>query len=378
MADLTPASTWNDVYKLETADQVLGGGETDPANDPHLDLLCRTEYLKDLQKHSIRFDINNFTIVTTAGSPAKHLFSINATDTTSLTFEFMAKFMNAGTKRATFHLGVSMNVDSSGGIVSANIKMISNCCLNWDEDIHFIAIWDNVNHKLEVWIECEDSGEITCVLLPIYHETSAFGGVGLDNGLITYSFIADAINTSILSNSVTQMTLKFENLDTDSYLELSSFMGLATPTTHNNAGKSITNTTIPDYLPIGSVINWYGVEADIPNKWQKCDGTNGTPDMRAKFAYGANVDGDIGDAYGADNNTATFTTNVDGKHQHSGITESSNDTNLADGPGYGSPPHHTHNFTTDVDGNHAHSGTTNSFSIIPSSIVLYFIMKITA
>lgn len=42
-------------------------------------------------------------------------------------------------------------------------------------------------------------------------------------------------------------------------------------------------------MPIGAIVEWSGSEASIPPGWQRCDGTNGTPDLRGKVTIG--VDG---------------------------------------------------------------------------------------
>lgn len=40
-------------------------------------------------------------------------------------------------------------------------------------------------------------------------------------------------------------------------------------------------------VPIGGIINWSGAIVDIPDNWQLCDGTGGTPDLRDRFVIGA-------------------------------------------------------------------------------------------
>lgn len=37
------------------------------------------------------------------------------------------------------------------------------------------------------------------------------------------------------------------------------------------------------------VILWYGAIVDIPNQWQLCDGSNGSPDLRDQFVVGAGL-----------------------------------------------------------------------------------------
>jgi microcystin-dependent protein len=48
-----------------------------------------------------------------------------------------------------------------------------------------------------------------------------------------------------------------------------------------------------DAVQIGTIFMWSGSIASIPAKYQLCDGTNGTPDLRDKFVIGARQD-DIG------------------------------------------------------------------------------------
>jgi hypothetical protein len=47
-------------------------------------------------------------------------------------------------------------------------------------------------------------------------------------------------------------------------------------------------------IPDGCIVMWSGLEADIPEDWALCDGTNGTMDLTAYFVRGADVDGDVG------------------------------------------------------------------------------------
>lgn len=40
-------------------------------------------------------------------------------------------------------------------------------------------------------------------------------------------------------------------------------------------------------IPLGGIILWSGAIIDIPENWQLCDGTNGTPDLQNRFVVGA-------------------------------------------------------------------------------------------
>lgn len=42
-----------------------------------------------------------------------------------------------------------------------------------------------------------------------------------------------------------------------------------------------------DNLPIGIILAYTGLLSNIPNGWQLCDGTGGTPDLRGRFLQGS-------------------------------------------------------------------------------------------
>lgn len=42
-------------------------------------------------------------------------------------------------------------------------------------------------------------------------------------------------------------------------------------------------------LPIGSIILWYGIPANVPAGWQICDGTNGTPNLKGRVPVGVDA-----------------------------------------------------------------------------------------
>jgi hypothetical protein len=62
-----------------------------------------------------------------------------------------------------------------------------------------------------------------------------------------------------------------------------------------NEGKmtvsNLTTTQSFNLLPRGMIMAWNGSINNIPYGWVICDGTNGTPDLRAKFLIGANPSG---------------------------------------------------------------------------------------
>ena len=62
-----------------------------------------------------------------------------------------------------------------------------------------------------------------------------------------------------------------------------------------NEGKmtvsNLTTTQSFNLLPRGMIMAWNGSINNIPYGWIICDGTNGTPDLRARFLIGANPSG---------------------------------------------------------------------------------------
>ncbi len=46
-------------------------------------------------------------------------------------------------------------------------------------------------------------------------------------------------------------------------------------------------------IPKGVIVMWYGKVDQVPRGWALCDGTNGTPDLRARFIVGAGEGGNL-------------------------------------------------------------------------------------
>ncbi len=59
------------------------------------------------------------------------------------------------------------------------------------------------------------------------------------------------------------------------------------------------NTIAKGNVPLGSIVIWNGLYADIPTNYQLCDGTNGTPNLANRFIYGTTTEGDIGTVGGS-------------------------------------------------------------------------------
>lgn len=62
---------------------------------------------------------------------------------------------------------------------------------------------------------------------------------------------------------------------------------------------AIINAIINAGLPVGAIVAYSGLLVDIPDNWDICDGTNGTPDLRGKFIMGVSPDYALFDSGGA-------------------------------------------------------------------------------
>lgn len=67
-------------------------------------------------------------------------------------------------------------------------------------------------------------------------------------------------------------------------------------------------------IPIGVIVIWSGATNNIPNGWQLCNGTNGTPDLRNRFVVGAGSTYSVGNTGGEA--THTLTKNEMPSHNH--------------------------------------------------------------
>lgn len=60
------------------------------------------------------------------------------------------------------------------------------------------------------------------------------------------------------------------------------------------------------------ISEWHGLLADIPEGWVLCDGTNGTPNLKNKFIFGATTQIKMNETGGASSHTHPFTSNTHG------------------------------------------------------------------
>jgi hypothetical protein len=134
-------------------------------------------------------------------------------------------------------------------------------------------------------------------------------------------------------------------------------------------------------FPVGGIVAFAKPAAQIPTGWVVCDGTNGTPDLRGAFIYGAADDTDLLDTGGTLTHTHTNpNTNSAGSHTHSAGGKTggpSGQASAASGAANVASAGHTHNisFTTASGGTHTHTvGDTAAASTLPPYVKLYFIM----
>ncbi len=66
-------------------------------------------------------------------------------------------------------------------------------------------------------------------------------------------------------------------------------------------------------IPIGSIALWSGSLGSIPESWQLCDGSNGTPDLRDQWVPGAGNFYNPNDTGGSFDHVHDFTSNL---HPH--------------------------------------------------------------
>jgi hypothetical protein len=142
-------------------------------------------------------------------------------------------------------------------------------------------------------------------------------------------------------------------------------------------------------MPIGSIMIWYGTQANIPTGWQLADGTNGTPDLRGKFILGiaaAEGDGDINGTGGAiqhNHSGGGVVTSDSHGHADSSLANTYGAvTNVKAGSGTTvSASNHYHWISPSISGgSHTHSsgGATSTETQLPPYKKYYYVARIPA
>ena len=134
---------------------------------------------------------------------------------------------------------------------------------------------------------------------------------------------------------------------------------------------------------IGTIVLWNGT---VPEGWQICDGTNGTPNMVGAYAVGAYGDDDLKDTGGGGSHTHSATqTNDRAAHNHGGSKVISAGNNVQPTVKvYGDSgmfvtathKHSAGNVTINAADTHHHTmSTTGSATYNPVHIQLVYIIK---
>jgi hypothetical protein len=133
-------------------------------------------------------------------------------------------------------------------------------------------------------------------------------------------------------------------------------------------------------MPTGMIMMWYGNSGNIPTGWILCDGTNSTPDLTSKFAYGGTTTGGTGGSNQiptatTDGTTLTIAQIPSHRHRNDGMLILGAGT--ADLVGGGSSV--TNDNFSDYEGgggSHAHTMTHSSTSNMPAYTIVVYIMKV--
>jgi microcystin-dependent protein len=189
----------------------------------------------------------------------------------------------------------------------------------------------------------------------------------------------------------------------------------------SNGVRFPSNLTQDSAFPQGMILMWSGAIVNIPNGYQLCNGSNGTPDLRNRFVVGAGDSYAVGATGGSNSVTLTenelplhthgvtdSTVNTSGSHDHSNLNTGTepNHTHPSDSlirtPGSiastgsgatfgttsstGSGGSHSHSASTNSNGSHLHNvsfevsqtGSGQSHENRPPYYALAFIMKVAA
>jgi len=132
-------------------------------------------------------------------------------------------------------------------------------------------------------------------------------------------------------------------------------------------------------VAIGQIVVWQGIS--IPENWQVCDGSDGTPDLRGMFVYGKYDDSDTPTSASATTHThvgAGSSTNA--SHDHSATSSIGTDSGTSTLGGanrYAAGDHNHGSSATIVSAvGHSHSTSLASSSGLPPYMLLYYIMKV--
>jgi len=137
---------------------------------------------------------------------------------------------------------------------------------------------------------------------------------------------------------------------------------LPTQNAHLANKQYVDQKVLSAQLPIGTVIMWYGSLVSVPTGYQLCDGTNGTPDLRDRFVYGAGGVQNLGNT-GGTNSVSTTTDNAGGHFHYANTTTTGVHSHSITINGI---PAHTHDFydVYGIDDDDGGGGSVGNYNII--------------
>ena len=179
----------------------------------------------------------------------------------------------------------------------------------------------------------------------------------IEDNTITNDHLAGSIAQSKITNLTTDLSSKAPlnspvlvtpNIGTPSAGTLTNCTGLPATTGLTATGTKSSSTYLRgddtwsqiSGIPAGVILMWSGTLSAIPAGWNLCDGTNGTPNLIAKFVRSiATASTEAGSTGGSDSVTLTGAQSGTSAHGHGGSTNSTGS--------------HTHSYASAGQGTHS-------------------------
>lgn len=134
--------------------------------------------------------------------------------------------------------------------------------------------------------------------------------------------------------------------------------------------RSIPSSAVVDELPIGSIILWFGEESTIPDGWAICDGQDGRPDLRGRFALGVSETHTLGTGGGEEE--VKLTASAMPRHTHA-LSHQSTATQATAGIYYTTSTKQGTSYTVSSVGR---AGEGQPHNNMPPYLAVYYIIKV--
>jgi len=188
------------------------------------------------------------------------------------------------------------------------------------------------------------------------------------------------------------------NTGNDVHPELASVDARPVPEETNQFGN-VMMYYMDYFVPVGTIWAWYGDSSNVPEGWVLCDGNNGTPDLRGKFIAmpsmgigGCDGNGsncfsiNKGDVKGSAAHMLNTYEMVNHTHSYRDIFYAENDCSVdlthTRNPKEGSADTDNDNkgcvMNPKPSTDSQYSGTQKPISLIPPSVGVYYIQKVTS